>query len=298
MKTYPKISIVTPNYNGSEYIEETILSILNQKYPNLEYIIIDGGSTDGSIDIIKKYEQQLAYWVSEPDKGLYHALQRGFDKSTGEIMGWLNSDDILHPKSLYTIAEILSFNEIDWLQGIHTHIDEYGRTINCYQSKPWSKLKVLSGDYKWIQQESTFWSRTLWNKAGSYICTKYKLAGDFELWTRFFQHAELYNTNSLIGGFRIRSKNQLSLDHIDVYEDEANKIIQKIHKTQQEILNIKQIKKILLIKNFLLKTRFLSFNPILLKLQHKINTINNFPPIVAFDRNSQKYVIKKRHNYR
>ncbi len=94
--TYPKISIVTPSYNQGQYLEQTILSVIGQNYPNLEYIIIDGGSTDNSIEIIKKYERYLAYWVSEKDKGHYHAVQKGFDKSTGEIMSWLNSDDILH----------------------------------------------------------------------------------------------------------------------------------------------------------------------------------------------------------
>ena len=83
---YPKISIITPSYNQAKYLEQTMLSILDQNYPNLEYIVIDGGSTDGSIDIIKKYEDRLTYWVSEPDNGLYHALQKGFEKTTGEIV--------------------------------------------------------------------------------------------------------------------------------------------------------------------------------------------------------------------
>ena len=100
---YPKISIVTPNYNGVKYLEQTIVSVLNQNYPNLEYIIIDGGSTDGSVEIIKKYESKLSYWVSEPDMGLYHAIQKGFEKSTGEIMAWINSDD-MYVKGSFSIG--------------------------------------------------------------------------------------------------------------------------------------------------------------------------------------------------
>ena len=115
--TTPRISIITPNYNQEDFLEQTILSVIGQNYPNLEYIIIDGGSTDGSVEIIKKYEKHLSHWVSEPDSGLYHALQKGFSRSTGEIMGWINSDDILHRKSLFVLAEVFSTNdEIDWLQ--------------------------------------------------------------------------------------------------------------------------------------------------------------------------------------
>ncbi len=90
---YPKISIVTPSFNHAQFLEETILSVITQNYPNLEYVIIDGGSTDGSVDIIKKYEKHLTYWVSEPDNGHGDALNKGFAKSTGEIMAWINSDD-------------------------------------------------------------------------------------------------------------------------------------------------------------------------------------------------------------
>lgn len=103
--TYPKISIVTPSFNQAEYLEETILSILNQNYPNLEYIIIDGGSTDGSVEIIKKYEYALKYWVSDADKGQVDALNKGLKYCTGDIFNWINSDDYLEPDTLLKIAK-------------------------------------------------------------------------------------------------------------------------------------------------------------------------------------------------
>lgn len=103
--TYPKISIVTPSFNQAVYLEETILSILNQNYPNLEYIIIDGGSSDGSLEIIKKYEYALKYWVSEPDQGQVDAINKGLKYCTGDIFNWINSDDYLEPKALYEIAK-------------------------------------------------------------------------------------------------------------------------------------------------------------------------------------------------
>lgn len=103
-KSSPKISIVTPSYNQGQFIEETILSIINQNYPNLEYIIIDGGSTDGTIETIKKYEKHLKHWVSEPDKGQVDAINKGLKYCTGDIFNWINSDDYLEPNSLFTIA--------------------------------------------------------------------------------------------------------------------------------------------------------------------------------------------------
>ena len=107
---YPKISIVTPSFNQGRYIEQTILSVLDQHYPNLEYIIIDGGSTDETVEIIQKYEQHLTYWISEPDKGQTDAINKGFAKCTGEIFNWINSDDYYEPGSFLKLAQLFSNN--------------------------------------------------------------------------------------------------------------------------------------------------------------------------------------------
>ncbi|MDW8303193.1 MAG: glycosyltransferase family 2 protein, partial [Bacteroidia bacterium] len=138
---YPVISIVTPSFNQGEFLEQTIVSVLEQNYPRLEYIIIDGGSTDNSVEIIKKYEKYLTYWVSEPDRGIYDALQKGFAHTTGEIMGWINSDDMYHKNSFSLVAEIFfQYPQIDWLSGIPTIFDEKGRTVTVKPLRKYSRF--------------------------------------------------------------------------------------------------------------------------------------------------------------
>lgn len=248
MMYIPRISIVTPNYNSGKYLEETILSVLDQCYPNLEYIIIDGGSTDNSVEIIKKYADSLTYWESEKDKGMYHAIQKGFEKSTGEIMAWINSDDIYHRNSLFSIAEIFSsFPEVNWIVGASTNIDDKGRTIFVNQSRKFSKFDFYNHDFKWLQQESVFWRRTLWEKAGSRLNTDLKYAGDFELWLRFFQHDLLYVTHALTGGFRFRTSEQISLEKMDDYLREAEESIVKINLNREDekiLANYRKVQKI------------------------------------------------------
>lgn len=126
---FPKITIITPTFNQGEFIEKSILSVLNQNYPNLEYIIIDGGSTDITIDIIKKYENKITYWVSEKDKGQSNAINKGLFKASGDIINWLNSDDFLEPNALHTIATIFSNEMINVVAGYSSYIDELGTPI-------------------------------------------------------------------------------------------------------------------------------------------------------------------------
>lgn len=292
----PKISIVTPNYNGAKYLEQTIQSVLFQNYPNLEYIIIDGGSTDNSIDIIKKYETQLAYWVSEPDKGLYDAIQKGFDRSTGEIMAWINSDDLYQPNAFFMVVEIFRFKEVNWLQGIPSTYDESGRTVGVSAFKRWSKLDYYLGNFRWIQQESIFWRRSLWEKAGQRIAIEMKYAGDLELWIRFFRYEKLYVTRALLGGFRQQSEGQLSFSFMEDYLAEAKEKLNDevencIPNSEKEIVYRiqKYIRRVDKIPNGSLK------KIINKHLQYTINKVRiahfGYPPLIIFDRIDQEFKI-------
>ncbi len=226
IKDFPKISIVTPSFNQAEFLEETIQSILGQGYPNLEYIIIDGGSTDGSLEIIKKYERHLHFWCSEPDGGQYDAINKGFSHSTGEILAWLNSDDMYFPWTLRTVSSIMSdLPQVEWLTTLKPGIwDRHGFCLGFREVSGYSREAFLDGNFLpsrgCIQQESTFWRRSIWEKAGGYVSTTYKLASDFDLWSRFYLHSNLFGTTSPLGGFRYQ-ENQKSYQNQEQYLREA-----------------------------------------------------------------------------
>lgn len=285
---YPKITIVTPSFNQGEFLEETIRSVLDQGYPNLEYIVIDGGSTDQSVEIIRKYADRLTYWVSEKDSGMYDAIQKGFARSTGEIMAWINSDDRYHPKSLFVIADVFrNLPEVEWVQANPSSMDEQGRIVANFSSRRWSRYHFYLRDYKYIQQESTFWRRSLWEKSGGSLRTDLRYAGDFELWLRFFDFARLYILRSVVGTFRLRSGNQFSLDRIDEYNAECEKEIAiKVSKLSEvERSNISFLKKYWSIYARL---------PFIKKsAKQKFDAVLDLPPGIVFDRKKQEFFLNK-----
>lgn len=286
---YPKITVVTPNYNGAEYLEDTIQSVLSQNYPNLEYIIVDGGSDDGSLDLIKKYEKHLAWWVSEPDRGMYNAILKGFGRSSGEIMSWLNSDDMYHRKSLFIVADIFnSFRQVNWLVGATTLYDESGRTVFTAPGRAFSKFDFYNHDFKWIQQESVFWRRDLWEKAGASLNPALKYACDFDLWIRFFSFDKLYLTKALIGGFRLRSENQISLDHLDDYLSEVETVLSSLTLNKKEERILADYNKLIRFEQCLKKLKLFGTN----RLSNKYRkTFFDLPGSIDFDRHEMRFIV-------
>jgi len=205
---WPKISLVTPVWNSGKYIEQTIQSVLAQGYPNLEYFVVDGGSTDGTLEVIRKYEARIADWahggwVSEPDKGMYDALNKGFARTSGEVMGWISATDMLHTGALLAVGGIFrDLPEVEWVTGRPTWFNEDGMSTRVGELQRWSRWRFLAGANRYIQQESTFWRRSLWEKAGARVDASRRNGADFELWVRFFRHARLYTADTVIGGFR------------------------------------------------------------------------------------------------
>ncbi len=230
MTQYPTISVVVVNYNLGKYLDDALRSVVEQDYPALQLIVIDGGSTDNSLEVIRKYETHINYWVSEADKGQYDAVQKGFARATGEIMYWLNSDDMLQRRALFVVAEVFqTFPEIQWLTGLASEYHPDGLIIQRITLPwcRWSRLRYLTYDFQFVQQESTFWRRELWEKAGGTMSTELKLAGDMELWARFFRHAKLYTVQSLLGGFRYRREGQRSRDFRDNYLSECAAVVRR-----------------------------------------------------------------------
>jgi glycosyltransferase involved in cell wall biosynthesis len=201
--SWPKISLVTPVFNSARYLEATLRSVLSQGYPSLEYTIVDGGSTDGSVEVIRKYESQLHSWVSEPDRGMYDAINKGFARSSGELMGWISATDMLHAGSLFVVGSVFrTFPQVEWITGRPTGFSDDGMAAEILKLRLWSQWAFLAGANRYIQQESTFWRRSLWDRAGGRVDDSRRNASDFELWVRFFRYARLYSVDALIGGFR------------------------------------------------------------------------------------------------
>jgi glycosyltransferase involved in cell wall biosynthesis len=165
-RRWPPVSVVTPSYNQAPFLEATVRSVLLQGYPNIEYIVVDGGSTDDSVAVLRRYEPWLAYWVSEPDRGQSDAINKGFARATGDILGWLNSDDLYERNAIARIAKhFADVPACDLVYGRGSTIDEDGSTIaHCDWIRPFDRRLLLT--FNFILQPAAFWRRSLWEQAG------------------------------------------------------------------------------------------------------------------------------------
>jgi glycosyltransferase involved in cell wall biosynthesis len=182
----PRISIITVTYNSEKHLEKTIKSVLSQDYSNFEYIIIDGQSTDGTIDIIKKYENKIDYWISEPDSGMYEALNKGIQYSTGDIIGQLNSDDLYNENVLSIVANIFIKQPFDMLYGDTVLIDSFGKKIGYKKAMAWGNMYFRNHEFL---HSACFFSRLILKKLNGYS-TDYKIASDIDLFQRVFLNTE------------------------------------------------------------------------------------------------------------
>jgi glycosyltransferase involved in cell wall biosynthesis len=235
-------SIVTPSFNQGRFLETCMRSVLTQEVAPLEYVVVDGGSTDGSADIIRRFADRLTYWQSQPDGGHMDAVNIGFAHTTGEIMGWLNSDDMLTPWALRTVASVFEQHpQVEWLTTrFPLLMNEDGmviaaRTMEGYNARMFYRgrnVPLKPAFYKgYIQQESTFWRRSLWERAGATMDRSLRIAGDFELWARFFRHAELYTVSVPLGCFRFQAGSFTS-NEMDSYLEVCRGILRQYRHAQ------------------------------------------------------------------
>lgn len=227
-RPWPKISIVTPSYNQGRFIEETIRSVLCQGYPNLEYIIVDGGSTDETVEIIRRYESQLKYWVSEKDKGQTDAIDKGFQRCTGEIMAYINSDDLYLPYTFELVATLFTqFPEVNWLTGHASFLVDQQvimprrRHLDAFNSR----LFQLGFHTPWLlgipQQVSTFWGRSLYQKAGGKMNTSLNIAMDVDLWVRMARFSSPVFVEATLAMMRLHSTQKSSVPGVAFPEIES-----------------------------------------------------------------------------
>jgi glycosyltransferase involved in cell wall biosynthesis len=181
----PRITIVTPSFNQGRYLEQTIKSVLDQGYPNLEYVVVDGGSTDDSVDIIRKYADRLAWWVSEKDEGQAHAINKGFARATGALFGYINSDDFLYPRALDAVSKAYEQGH-EWVLGWVMKIEQDG--------VEWPQVPQATADASdWyvtnpIPQQASFWAARFWKELGPFR-EDLRYSFDYDYWMRLYFRA-------------------------------------------------------------------------------------------------------------
>ncbi len=223
----PKITVVTPSYNQGEFIERTIQSIVGQDYPNLEYIVCDGGSTDQTVDILKRYDEQITWWCSEKDGGQTAAINKGMRRATGDIVGWINSDDMLLPGALWTVARFyLQHPDTDFANGLTVEIDRDDRIQN-FTHTVMSKFFFRHGSYN-ISQLGMFWRREVFDSIG-YLDETFHACMDMEWIIRVYEKGlRVRRINSNLGAIRIYEATKTAQQG-DIWHRDGQELVRRYH---------------------------------------------------------------------
>lgn len=238
LDTLPVVSVVTPSLNQASFLEDTITSVIGQQYPKLEYIIRDGASTDGTNRILETYRSQLRHVESQPDRGQAHALNSGFRHARGDIMAWLNADDMFLPGAIpYVVNFFLEHPEVDVVYGHRICVDEKNREVGRWILPAHDDAILPWANY--IPQETVFWRRSIWEKAGGYLDESYQFALDWDLFLRFqTAGATFVRLPRFLGAFRVHSTQKTNvLEHIG--QDEAQRLHTQYHGRPVEWLEIR-----------------------------------------------------------
>src|SRR5258706_631032 len=251
---YPKISLVTPSLNQGRFIEETIQSVLSQNYPNLEYLVMDGGSTDNTLDILKRYSNQLK-WVSEKDTGQSNAINKGLRMASGEILAYLNADDVLLPGTLLKVANLfMEHRQTMWMTGQCRIIDEDNgeirRLITAYKNL-WLHLShpsiLLITDY--ISQPSTFWRANVMSELG-YLDESLHYVMDYEYWLRLYSKYPPLFIPEYLAAFKIhRQSKTTSTGHKNIFIEEERAIIQR-HTNSRSLMMLHNLHRLLMTSTY------------------------------------------------
>ncbi len=226
MKAYPKISIVTPSFNQEKYLKRALLSVLEQGYPNLEYIVIDGGSTDSSTEIIELVKDRLHYYISEPDEGQSHAINKGFGMASGDILGWVNSDDYLEPGALHKVAMFLStVDQPAWVVGASRLVNSDGKQLSIRRAKAITETTFYRWTSDWFPQQSTFWNRAMWDRV-SPLDENLHYTMDLSLWYRMFGLAKPHQVPDILAAYRYHDQAKC-VDQPDAAKCEQKKLVCK-----------------------------------------------------------------------
>ena len=227
----PRVSIVTPSFNQGEFVERTVRSVLAQDYPDLEYIVVDGASTDGASNTLETYRDRLDHLIIEPDRGQADAIHKGFALCTGDILGFLNSDDLLRPGTVRFVSEFFSQNpSVDAVYSNRIHIDEDDRIVNLWILPPHSDYCMSRWDF--IPQETCFWRRSLMERAGS-VDPSFNFALDYDLFVRMMSKGRFMRVNRFLAAFRLHPGSKSTTLYETVGRPEVAKVQQangiKIH---------------------------------------------------------------------